>query len=101
MKAILPGPGSYNIDNNSLSMIKRFPAYSMGTKPKMTSLLVNMDPDIPVPGKYQEIGMSKNGRYPSSKFINTSGYSFGVRTDTRINIRLSKLHKSISLPHFY
>eukprot|EP00347_Sterkiella_histriomuscorum_P014232 403361668 len=70
-----------------------FPSYTMGSKPKHTSLLHNMDPDIPNPDRYQEIykiGITKEGRYPNSKFVNTSGYSFGVRTDTKINIRLTK-----------
>ena len=74
IKSVLPGPGTYEIDKQTTSSIKRFPAYTMGIKPKQTSLLINNDPNKPDPGSYQEVSMRKDGKYPGSKFVNTKAY---------------------------
>ena len=61
----------------------------------MTSLLLNIDKDIPNPGTYEKEGATgairKDGKYPCSKYQNAKGYTFGIKTDSRLNIRLGTL----------
>lgn len=63
-----PGPGQYEFDSSSLSKRNKSPAYSIKGKPLVTSLLIQNDPKIPGPGKYDAISLDRTGRYFVSKF---------------------------------
>lgn len=80
----LPGPGSYNIRVDFLSVLKRPTAFRIGVKPKVTSILQGRDPDLPDVGTYNHLTMTANGRYPLAKFANVKNGTFGQRTDLLI-----------------
>jgi len=55
---------------------------------------MGVDPAVPGLGKYEVDSMNPIGRYPQSKFRNSSCLTMGVRTDKKI---IQKLCRYISL----
>ena len=71
-----------------LSQIKGF---SLKVRPKLSCLLVGVDPNIPEVGKYNpKLEINPIGNYPLAKYKNTKKITFGARTDELMYKRLCK-----------
>ncbi|CDW75011.1 UNKNOWN [Stylonychia lemnae] len=66
-KNFLPGPGTYDVSTLYSSRLPKQPSFTLGSKHKISSLLINNKPDIPDPGHYDPISMRQDGRYVHSK----------------------------------
>ena len=96
-KSIGPGPAAYNANFDLLSMNPSSKKFKIGIRPKISVLLEGKDPCIPDLGKYEVDQMNPNGRYPLSKYKNSSCIAMGIRTDNTLLKRISRLNYNLFL----
>ena len=89
-KSIGPGPAAYDAKFEVKSNNASSKCFKIGVRPKKSVLLIGVDPAVPDLGKYEVDSMNPKGRYPQSKFRNSSCLTIGERTDKKIIQKLRK-----------
>jgi hypothetical protein len=82
----VPGPGKYDC-------LKPFgsEAYKFSIRGKTEDKKLSNQSKVPGPGEYPSVSIKPDGRYPLSKFKNTSNIIFGLNKGQRFNYQCKKI----------